>query len=359
LTYTDVVNWYCSLKSLNAANKVIQGFINQLKLPHIFSNVENQRHGSSDGSKVGVSVECLLATYAFKYFGKDKGVSVCTFIDDRHVLFHHHVMSSSEREAACVIDGLINNQAEKIDVHSTDSHGYTELIFAATHFINTTFAPRIKNIGKQNIYAFHAKQSYEKLGCRILPSRTINQRLIAKHWDDILRFMATIRLNKTSASQLFKRLNSYAKDNPLYKAIKEFGRVIKSLYILTYFDDVELRQRVEKQLNRIESSNKFSRAIFYANNSEFKQADPDEQNITVACKVLIQNTIVLWNYLYLSQILTNCADERERLEMVSMIKNGSILTWGHINLHGEFDFKRKAANDSPFDLLKILTLKVR
>src|SRR3990167_9194598 len=91
------------------------------------------------------------------------------------------------------------------------------------------------------------------------------------------------------------------KDNPLYKAIKEFGRIVKSLFVLTYFDDVKLRQRIEKQLNRIESSNKFARAVFYANDSEFKQSDPEEQNIAVASKVLIQNSIVLWNYLYLSQ----------------------------------------------------------
>ena len=52
---------------------------------------------------------------------------------------------------------------------------------------------------------------------------------------------------------------------------------------------------------------KFSNAVFYVNNSEFKQGSPDEQNIAVACKVLIQNAIVLWNYLYLSQLLANCS----------------------------------------------------
>ena len=46
------------------------------------------------------------------------------------------------------------------------------------------------------------------------------------------------------------------------KAIKEFGRIIKSLFILTYYDDIKLRQRIEKQLNRIELSNKFGRAVF-------------------------------------------------------------------------------------------------
>ena len=246
----------------------------------------------------------------------------------------------------------------KIDIHSTDTHGYTELIFAAMHFLNTSFAPRIKNVASQKIYAFSTKKSYEKLGYKILPSRPIRQKLIAEHWEDILRFMVTIRLNKVSASQLFKRLSSYAKDNPLYKAIKEFGRIVKSLFVLTYFDDVKLRQRIEKQLNRIESSNKFAKAIFYANNSEFKQSDPEEQNVAVACKVLIQNSIVLWDYLYLSQLLTNCADEKERAEMVSLIREGSVLTWSHVNLHGEFDFKRKAANESFFNLAKILALKL-
>lgn len=355
---SHAVNWYFSLKTLTAANDRIRAFINRLALPHLFAEVKDQRHGSSDGRKIGVSVECLLATYSFKYFGKGKGVSIYTFIDDRQVLFHHQVMSSSEREAAYVIDGLNNTNAPKIDIHSTDTHGYTELIFGTAHFFETTFAPRIKQVGKQKIYAFHTRQYYKNRGYKILPSRPIRQNLIAKYWEDILRFMATIKLNKASASQLFKRLSSYAKDNPLYKALKEFGRIIKSLFILTYLDDVQLRQRIEKQLNRIESSNKFSKAIFYANNGEFKQADPIEQNIAVACKVLIQNSIVLWNYLYLSQLLTNCVDEKERAEMISLIKEGSILAWAHVNLHGKFDFHRKAANEPFFDLAKILSIKI-
>ncbi|MBY0545200.1 MAG: Tn3 family transposase [Gammaproteobacteria bacterium] len=300
----------------------------------------------------------LLANFSFKYFGKGKGVSIYTFIDERQVLFHSTVISASDREAAYVIDGLNNNDVVKTHIHSTDTHGYTELIFSTTHFMDMTFAPRIKNIGDQRIYAFSAKSTYEKKGYKILPSRTIRQNLIINHWDDILRFMATIKLKHVSSSQLFKRLSSYARNHPLYKAIKEFGRIIKSLFILTYLDDVKLRQRIEKQLNRIELSNKFSNAVFYANNSEFKQASSEEQEIAVACKVLIQNSIVLWNYLYLSQLLTNCQSDKERSEIISLIKEGSVTTWGHVNLHGEFDFRRHAANDSPFNLAKILSLQL-
>lgn len=81
--------------------------------------------------------------------------------------------------------------------------------------------------------------------------------------------MVTIKMKKISACELFKRLSSYARNNPLCKAIKEFGRVIKSLFILTYYDDVLLRQRIEKQLNRVEIVNRFSKAVFYANSGKF------------------------------------------------------------------------------------------
>lgn len=357
-TLKNTVNWYFSQKSLDEANKQIILLINKLSLPNVFISDQCARHSSSDGRKVNVAVESLLANFSFKYFGRGKGVSIYTFIDEKQALFHSTVISASEREAAYVIDGLNNNDVIKSDIHSTDTHGYTESIFATTHFMGCTFAPRIKNVAEQCIYAFSSKSTYENKGYQILPSRTIQQKLISKHWEDILRFMVTIKLKHVSASQLFKRLSSYARSNPLYKAIKEFGRIIKSLFILTYIDDMRLRQSIEKQLNRIELSNKFSNAVFYASNSEFKQASPDEQKISVACKVMIQNCIVLWNYLYLSQLLANYNCNDERLEMLGLIKEGSVMSWGHVNLHGEFDFRHHAANDSPFDMGKILSLRL-
>lgn len=169
-TLINSVNWYFSQKALEEANKQIILLINKLSLPNVFISDESNRHSSSDGRKVNVAVESLLANFSFKYFGKDKGVSIYTFIDERQVLFHSTVISASDREAAYVIDGLNNNDVIKIDIHSTDTHGYTELIFAATHFMGTTFAPRIKNIADQCIYAFSSKSIYEKKGYKILPS---------------------------------------------------------------------------------------------------------------------------------------------------------------------------------------------
>lgn len=50
----------------------------------------------------------------------------------------------------------------------------------------------------------------------------------------LLRFMATIKTKTTTASQLFKRLNSYAKDHYLYRALREFGRIIKSVSVISW-----------------------------------------------------------------------------------------------------------------------------
>ena len=170
--------------------------------------------------------------------------------------------------------------------------------------------------------------------------------------------MATIKLRHSSASQLFKRLSSYAKDHPLYRALKEFGRIIKTQFILTYFDDLELRQRIEKQLNKVELANRFSKAVFFANNQEFQHGSREEQEISTACKVLIQNAIVLWNTLYLSQQLSNTGNAEERDEMLNAITGGSLLSWQHVNLQGEYDFRRSAANDRSFDMKQIRALKL-
>jgi TnpA family transposase len=357
-TLTHAINWFFTNKNIKMANNKIVAMINKLSLSDIFKFKVGQTHTASDGQKYQVMVDSLLANFSFKYFGKDSGITVYTFIDDQHSLFYSTVISTSEREAAYVIDGLLHNDVVKSDIHSTDMHGFTETMFAGMHFIGTALAPRFKNLSRQRIYAFSAKQTYENKGYKILPSRPINQNLIREKWDDILNFMTAIKLKETHASILFKRLSSYAKDHPLYKAIKEFGRIIKSQYILTYIDDCSLRQRIEKQLNSVELSNKFSKAVFFERNQEFSVGLKGEQEIAAGCKSLIQNSIVLWNYLFLSQRIINTKKAQDKATLLDIIRNGSMQSWAHVNMRGEYDFT-KAANNSHFNMPKILALKIR
>ena len=139
------VNGYFTLENIHAANDLILKFMDRLELPEIYRRQAGRLHTSSDGQKYGVAVESLNANYSFKYLGQDAGVSAYTFIDERNFLWHHEVISASEREAAYVIDGLMHNDVIKSDIHSTDTHGYSEIIFGALHLLGFSFAPRIKN----------------------------------------------------------------------------------------------------------------------------------------------------------------------------------------------------------------------
>ena len=342
----NAVNWYFSLQNVQGANDRILRLTDRMSLPNIYRNQSDLLHTSSDGQKINVAVDSLNANYSFKYLGKDKGASAVTFIDMRDLMWHSMVISSAEREAPYVIDGLMHNDVIKSDIHSTDTHGYSEVIFASTYLLGFEFAPRIKGVGRQQLYAFKRRKHYEEQGYLLLPDHYIRDNHFEDQWDDVLRFIATIRLKVTTASQLFKRLNSYSKQHSLYRALKEFGKIPKSLFILKYCDILEFRQAIEKQLNKVESSNKFSKAVSFGHSSEFMQSEKEDQEIAEACRRLIKNAVVCWNYLYLSQELATEKNEKRRAELIEAIRNGSVATWKHFNLHGEFDFSDERMVDS-------------
>ena len=84
-------------------------------------------------------IHCVPAR-SFKYFGQGQGVSAYTFVDERHLLWHSLVISAAARESTYVVDGLMNNNdVVKSDIHSTDTHGYTEAVFALTHLLGIFF----------------------------------------------------------------------------------------------------------------------------------------------------------------------------------------------------------------------------
>ena len=343
----NTVNWYFSLENVHAVNDRVLQFMAGLDLPEVYRRQPGLIHTSSDGQKHEVVVDSLNANYSFKYLGKEKGVSSHGFTDERHFNFHSDVISSAEKEAAYVIDGVMHNEVVKSDIHSTDTAGYSEVIFGAMHLLGFTFAPRIKSLKKQQLYSFanRRRNDYAEQGYSVLPDGYINFQLIEPHWEEVLRFIATIKLKVTTASQLFRRLNSYSKQHPLWKALKEFGKIIKTRFILQYIDDALFRQAIEKQLNKSESSNKFSIAISLGR-KQFLYGDKVEQEIAENCRRLIKNCIICWNYLVLSRQVLGEGDQEQKVELLEAIRNGSVAAWGHINLQGEFDFSDEKMQDS-------------
>jgi len=124
----DTENAWVSIKNLQRANDCLVKTIQSLSLPTIFNENSGRLHTSSDGKKVIINVNSLLANYSYKYYGKEQGISVNSFLDEKQSFFHVNVLTSSDREAPFVLEGLVSSK-HSLDtdgmfehMHSTDTH---------------------------------------------------------------------------------------------------------------------------------------------------------------------------------------------------------------------------------------------
>ena len=239
------------------------------------------------------------------------------------------------------------------------THGYTEAIFAGMHFLGVTFAPRIKSVQNQTLYAYNDQSLKKNSQFRLGPNSKINRSLIIKRWDDILRLMASIKLNYVSAADIFRKLSSSSKDTELYRAIKEFGRLLKTHFLLHYVNDLDLRQRVEKQLNRVELGQSLSRSIFHGRGKKLFVGAKDDIQRVMLCSTILQNTVIAWNYLYLSDYLLSIENPEQRELVADGISEGSVISWEHINMLGTFDFDQLESPAFMASLKQMRNIKLR
>ena len=344
-----VATHYFSPEMALEDNDSIVACSNGLPLTDLFRRREGFIHTGSDGQKYDVSAPSLRASASFKYFGNGEGVSVYSGLDEAGQLLYSTVFNAAERESPYVLDVVLHNKVIQTDAHATDMHGFSEVNFAITGLIDIELRPRFVTIHRQRLYSLDAVSSYKDHAYRISPDARIDYEHLVDQWDNILRFVSTIKLGYTQASILLKRLNSYSRQHPLYKALKDLGRLYKTDYILRYVADPELRATVEGMLTQVEHGNKFSSAVTLGNNQAFGWQTQREGEIATGCRLVIMNAINLYNLLYLSEKLRQCAGERDRQELLKTILKSSTHTWHHINLGGEYDFSDSTVPAS-FDL---------
>ena len=132
---------------------------------------------------------------------------------------------------------------------------------ALCHLLGFRFAPRIPNIGERRLHLFAGQTP----GPSIAPfvAGRIDEHLIESHWPDILRMATSIRTGVVSASLLLERLGSYPRANGLALALREIGRVERTLFTLGWIESPAERRRATRELNKGEAENALKRAIFF------------------------------------------------------------------------------------------------
>ncbi|HAK79204.1 MAG TPA: Tn3 family transposase [Runella sp.] len=341
---TTVRNYFNSV-NLQRANDSVSALIERMTLGNLFNHNPHGHHTSSDGQKFAVAFDSIHSTYSAKYFGKEKGITIYSFINAVHDLFYSTAFSASDREAWYVIDGLMHNDVVRSEIHTTDTHGATDPVFSLSYLLGIDFQPRLADLYRQKLHGMAGVELlYSAADYELAIGEEMDEALVGRQWDRILRLLVSIKLKHTLASQVMKRLNSYALQNPLYGALKELGKVVRSLFVLRYMDDEQMRHRAHQQQEKNESANALGRAVTYGNNGVLQYANQEELLTLQGCKRLIENCVICWNYLYLSRLLVKSTKEEQAI-LVALLPRTSPVAWEHINFHGEFNFEDEQSRD--------------
>ena len=217
----------------------------------------------------------------------------------------------------------------------TDTGAYTDVVFGLFWLLGYRFCPRIADIGGARYWRIDSSADYGVLNG--VARHRINTKLIAEHWDDMLRLAGSLKLGTVQAAAVMKTLRIDDRPTKLAQAVAELGRIDKTIHALTFIADENKRRRILTQLNRGEDRHKLARAVFHGKRGELRQRYREGQEDQLGALGLVVNIIILWNTLYINAALEQLASEGSpvRPEDVARL---SPLVFDHINLLGRYAF---------------------
>ena len=275
-----------------------------------------------------------------------------THISDQYAPFHTKVVNVGVRDSTYVLDGLLYHESDlRIEEHYTDTAGFTDHVFALMHLLGFRFAPRIRDLKDTKLYIVKNGVDYPALNAMI--GGSLNIKHIRAHWDEILRLAASIKQGTVTASLMLRKLGSYPRQNGLAVALRELGRIERTLFILDWLQNVELRRRVHAGLNKGEARNALARAVFFNRLGEIRDRSFEQQRYRASGLNLITAAIVLWNTVYLERATHAIRDSGKEIND-RLLQYLSPLGWEHINLTGDYVWRQsRKVEDGQFRPLRL------
>ncbi len=271
-------------------------------------------------------------------YGTDPGVTFYTHISDQYAPFHTRVINAPVRDATYVLDGLLNHESDlRIEEHYTDTAGFTDHVFGLMHLLGFRFAPRIRDLKDKNLYLHGDAKAYPTLSG--LVGGPIQIKHIRTHWDEILRLASSIKQGTVTASLMLRKLGSYPRQNGLAVALRELGRIERTLFTLDWLQSTDLRRRVQIGLNKGEAKNALARAVFFNRLGELRDRSFENQRYRASGLNLVVAAIVLWNTVYLERAVQSLKAHGQSVDD-SLLTHLSPLGWEHINLTGDYAWRQ-------------------
>lgn len=221
----------------------------------------------------------------------------------------------------------------EIKEHATDTAGAFDHVFGLCNLLGFRFAPRIRDLSERRLYTLAPDTEFAALDQLI--GGTINVKSIEDDWKEVWHLAASIRTSTVSASVMLKKLAGYSRQNSLSRALREIGRVERSLFMLDWLDDIDLRRRTNANLNKGEARNAQARAVFFKRLGELQDRTFQNQRHRASGLNLVSAAIILWNTVCLGRAADHLRRQGRDLDD-ALLGHAAPLGWEHISITGDY-----------------------
>jgi Tn3 transposase DDE domain len=166
-------------------------------------------------------------------------------------------------------------------------------------------------------------------------AEAINLRALSDHWIELLRLAMSIKTGTVTASVILRKRSAYPRQNGLALALRELGKLGRTLFTLDWLQDPELRRRSHVGLNKGEQQNALRRAVFFNRLGEIRDRSYENQRHRASGLNLLVAAIILWNTTYLQRALDHMRQQGYPPETGDLV-HLSPLGWEHISLTGDY-----------------------
>jgi TnpA family transposase len=312
---------------------------------------------SSDGQFFRAAGRGAKRSEVNAHYSGDPGSKFYTWVSDQYGHFHILPMGATDDEAVYVLDGLYGHES-RVDTgeHYVDTGGASDHVFSLFALGGKRLAPRLRDLKDWRLHGFEGADAYPTIKDHV--GDRIDAAAIRDGWDEALRAGVSIVDRTVVPSTLLKKLAALPKTNTLSRALREIGRIERTLFMTEWYSSPQLRDRCRAGLNKGEAGNKLTRAVFFHERGEIRDGSFESQAFRASGLNLVVSAIILWNTVYLSRVVESLRAEGHDLPD-HIIRHVSPQIWEHINLTGIYDWRGEAQQKGTFRPLRAAQEKVR
>ncbi len=300
---------------------------------------------SADGMKWNLYPQNLMSEYHIRYGGYG-GIGYY-LVADNYIALMSRWTTCGAWEGHAILDFLKENESDvKPETIHADTQGQSNAIFGLAYLLGIQLMPRIRNWKGRDFYRPSPETHFEHIDS--LFTAQVDWALIETMLPELLRVAVSIRSGAILPSDILRRLGSYSRKNKLYFALRELGRVVRTMFLLRYISEAELRQAIQAATNKSERFNEFVQWISFGSDNVIAENVRDEQRKFIKYNHLVANILAFHNLVSMTKAIDRLKMQGQEISTEVLAALSPYQT-AHINRFGQYQLhSRREPEPLPF-----------